>query len=64
MSAPAQIEEKHQQVTKEFYGRVIEKFGRQNMMELLNLMKQLDTVMTVELENSKQEENGDGEGTI
>lgn len=43
---------------------MIEKFGRQNMMELLNLMKQLDTVMTVELENSKQEENGDGEGTI
>jgi DNA-binding MarR family transcriptional regulator len=58
------IEEKHQQVTKEFYGRVIEKFGRQNMVELLNLMKQLDTVMTVELENSKQEGNGDGEGTI
>ncbi|MCI7813064.1 MAG: MarR family winged helix-turn-helix transcriptional regulator [Lachnospiraceae bacterium] len=37
-------------VLKEYYGRVIEKFGKKNMIDLLQLMKQLDTVMSSEVE--------------
>ncbi|MCH4072811.1 tRNA (guanosine(37)-N1)-methyltransferase TrmD [Pseudoramibacter sp.] len=45
--------EKHQKTTQAFYGHVVEKFGQQNMIKLLDLMKQLDTVITSELEGEK-----------
>ena len=45
--------EKHQQMTQQFYSHVIEKYGQQNMIKLLDLMKQLDTVITTELEKEK-----------
>lgn len=35
---------------KDFYGNVIQKFGKQNLIALLRLMKQLETVMSTELE--------------
>lgn len=37
-------------ILKDFYERVIEKYGKQNLIELLRLMKQLDTVMNGEME--------------
>ncbi|MDO4395252.1 MAG: MarR family winged helix-turn-helix transcriptional regulator [Clostridia bacterium] len=36
---------------KEYYGHVIDKFGKENLMQLLQLMKQLETVMSSESEN-------------
>ncbi|MQM72800.1 MAG: tRNA (guanosine(37)-N1)-methyltransferase TrmD [Eubacteriaceae bacterium] len=46
--------EDHQKSTQQFYSHVIEKYGQQNMIKLLDLMKQLDTVITTELEKEKQ----------
>lgn len=37
--------EKQDASLKEFYGRVVEKFGRENMAQLLRLMVQLEQVM-------------------
>ncbi|MGN0161568.1 MAG: hypothetical protein ACI4AQ_09290 [Lachnospiraceae bacterium] len=37
-------------IVREYYGRVIEKYGKDNLIQLLNLMKQLETVMGSELE--------------
>ena len=47
-------------ILKDFYGRVIEKYGKQNLIELLRLMKQLDTVMNGEMEvmNDNDREKG------
>lgn len=53
--------EQQQDVFREYYGNVIEKFGRANMIELLNLMKQLETVMRGERESMEGEENADRE---
>lgn len=39
-----------EQILKEYYGKVIEKFGKQNLLDLLQLMKQLETVMNGEIE--------------
>ena len=37
-------------ILREYYGNVIEKFGKQNLMDLLQLMKQLDMIMSCEIE--------------
>ena len=37
--------EENQKMIKDYFGRVIEKFGKENLVELLQLMKQLDTIM-------------------
>ena len=37
-----------------FYGTVIRKFGKENMIELLQLMKQLDTVISGEIESIEE----------
>lgn len=37
-------------ILREYYGNVIEKFEKENLMELLQLMKRLDHVMDSELE--------------
>ena len=39
-----------EQVLKKYYGNVSEKFGKQNLLSLLQLMKQLETVMSSEIE--------------
>lgn len=41
--------EKQEGVLNEYYGRVVEKFGQENMTNLLQLMVQLETVMDDEL---------------
>lgn len=41
---------------KEYYGRVIEKYGKDNLIQLLHLMKQLDTIMSSEIEEIEEEE--------
>lgn len=51
--------EQQQDIYKEYYGNVIEKFGRDNLIELLNLMKQLETVMHSERERMEGEEDAD-----
>ncbi len=45
---------------KQYYGCVFEKFGRDNLMELLQLMKQLETIMSSELENLEVDKDDDG----
>ena len=46
---------------KDYFGRVIEKFGKENLVELLQLMKQLDTIMQGELEETMEEMKDDNE---
>ena len=45
-----------QAIYKEFYGHVIEKFGKDHLIELLNLMKQLETIMFSEREKMEGDE--------
>ena len=52
-----QLLEKQETIVKEFYGRVIDSFGKENLIHLLHLMKELETVMTREIE--QMEENGE-----
>ena len=49
--------ENQETIVKEFYGRVIDSFGKENLIHLLHLMKELETVMTREIE--QMEENGE-----
>lgn len=49
-----------EQILKEYYERVIKKFGKENLIELLQLMKQLDTVMSSEIEEMEvMDEDGE-----
>ena len=43
--------EKQEAFLKEYYSRVIEKFGQENMTNLLQLMVQLEAVMDDELKS-------------
>lgn len=49
-----------EEILKKYYGRVIEKFGKDNLIQLLQLMKQLETVMSSEMENLEVDVNDDG----
>ena len=49
--------EEQEFIVKEFYGRVIDSFGKENLIQLLHQMKELETVMTREIE--QMEENGE-----
>lgn len=49
-----------EELLKKYYGKVFEKFGKENLIQLLQLMKQLETVMSSELENLEVEKNDDG----
>lgn len=42
--------EEQEQILKKYYGKVIGKFGKENLIKLLQLMKQLETVMSSEIE--------------
>lgn len=46
-----------EEILKNYYGRVIEKYGRDNMIVLLQSMKQLETVMSSTMEELEAEEN-------
>lgn len=39
-----------EEILRKYYGKVIGKFGKENLIELLQLMKQLETVMSSEIE--------------
>ena len=48
-----------EEILKKYYGRVIEKYGKENLVLLLQLMKQLETVMSSEMEEAEvQDEDG------
>ena len=47
--------ERQEAVLKDYYRRVIEKFGAENMIAFLNQMKSLEEIMDAEL---KEEDNG------
>lgn len=44
------------EVLREYYSRVIRSYGRDNLIQLLQLMKQLETVMGAEIEGIKEAE--------
>lgn len=48
-----------EELLKDYYGKVIGKFGKDNLIQLLQLMKQLETIMSSELENMEADENAD-----
>lgn len=41
---------------KDYYGRIIEKFGKENLIQMLKLMKQLETVISAEIEGVEEED--------
>lgn len=45
-----QVLNEQEEILKEYYGKVIEKYGRENLIQLLQMMKQLETVMSSEIE--------------
>ncbi len=49
-----------EEILKKYYGRVFEKFGKDNLILLLQLMKQLETVMSSEMENLEVEKHDEG----
>lgn len=49
-----------EEILKRYYGKVFEKFGKDNLIQLLQLMKQLETVMSSEMENLEVDKNDDG----
>ena len=51
-----------EEILKNFYGRVIETYGKENMLQLLHMMKQLETVMGSAVEDMEGVTD-DGEDT-
>lgn len=52
-----QLLDQQEAARREYYGRVIEKYGKDNLIQLLQLMKQLETVMSSELEGMEAQED-------
>lgn len=52
--------ENQEEILKKYYGKVFEKFGKDNLIQLLQLMKQLETVMSSEMEMLEVDKNDDG----
>lgn len=52
------LEHKEKEMT-DFYSRVVAKFGEDNLISLLRLMKEFDTVMNRELEEMQEDLNDD-----
>lgn len=55
------ILEKQENILKEYYGKVISQYGEDNLIQLLHMMKQLETVMHSELEGMEVSEEDDRE---
>ena len=49
-----------EELLKSYYGHVIDKFGKDNLLQLLRLMKQLETIMSSEAENLEVESDDYG----
>ena len=47
-----------EEILRKFYGNVIDKFGKEKLIQLLQLMKELETIMSGEFEDM-EEENGE-----
>ena len=43
-----------EEILKKYYEKVIERFGRENMIQLLQMMKQLETIMSSEMEEMEE----------
>lgn len=52
--------EKEEITLKKYYGNVIQEFGRDNMIHLLQMMKQLETIMSSEYERMEMAEDESG----
>lgn len=51
--------DRQETILKEYYRKVIEEYGKENLIELLQLMRQLDTVMSSKIEEMEAlEEDG------
>ena len=50
-----------EEILKSYYEKVIGKFGKDNMIHLLQMMKQLETIMSSEMEEWEEEADGDDE---
>jgi len=48
--AGSRMRQEEEEALKKYYGRVIKSYGRENLLHLLQLMKQLETVMSTEFE--------------
>ena len=44
-----------EEAMKRYYGKVFDKFGKENLIQLLQLMKQLETIMSSEIESLEVE---------
>ena len=55
-----------EETLKKYYGKVFEKFGKDNLIQLLQLMKQLETIMSSEVENLEvnRDDNGADECSV
>lgn len=49
-----------EELLKKYYGKVFEKFGKDNLIQLLSLMKQLETIMSSEVEELEGDKNDAG----
>ena len=49
-----------EELIKSYYGHVIDKFGKDNLLQLLRLMKQLETIISSEAENLEVESDDYG----
>ena len=49
-----------EEAMKRYYGKVFDKFGKENLIQLLQLMKQLETVMSSEIESLEVDADGCG----
>lgn len=54
--------EEQENILKKYYGNVIEKYGKEKMIQLLQLMKELETIMSSEIEkmevDASERDNG------
>ncbi len=50
---------KNEEILKEHYGRVIDAYGKENMIQLLQMMKRLETVVQSEYEDAEATEAED-----
>ena len=51
--------EEQEKTLNEYHGRVIQKYGKENLIHLLQMMKQLETVMSTEIEQLEGEDADD-----
>lgn len=49
-----------EELLKSYYGHIIDKFGKDNLLQLLRLMKQLETIISSEAENLEVESDDYG----